>query len=232
MDSQISRLCNLILDYWAFVLQQDTCPLILPFGALRDSVTGNTQSSTGNLGDEHEGEEEDIINTEEVDNHTPSIAVEHSAGVRTTDAVQMKWNMTRFLLSEERDRLCLWEASIADKTLDTTTPGVEGPPNFLRVGILESLARIGQELLASTTGSCGDQIDIRCPVRKELENLVYQAVQTVDKTFNAADRWDDGASTMLTILDGSERGSAIEDQYSDLFTVLKASIEKLQSLTF
>ncbi|KAI0449049.1 hypothetical protein F5B21DRAFT_509567 [Xylaria acuta] len=219
----VSHFCTLILDYWALILQQDTCVLTQPLGQQRNPVLANADPQFGNS---EEDEHEDSENMEDIrDSSQP------------TDNHQASWDWTRFLLNEERASLCLWESSVSNEVLDCRTPDVDGPTGrslkFLRDAILDSLARIGQALLKSTVlGSRGDESDATCRVRKELEVMVGIALQIVHKTIYGDYQLNERSSTIWTDFCGSERGSAIGDGEPDLFSVLKASISTLQSLSF
>ncbi|KAJ8127336.1 hypothetical protein O1611_g6299 [Lasiodiplodia mahajangana] len=215
----VSHLCTLILQYWALILQQDTCVLTQPLGHLRNSVPENTDAEVGGRRDEQE-EFKDINDIHDIS--------------QLTDNHRKAWDWARFLLNEERASLRLWESSISNKFLNYGTLDEDGPvgssEKFLRDAILDSLARIGQALLKATMlGSRGDDPDTTCQVRKELGVMVNVALQITQRTVY---QFEGGASTSLTEMCDSERGSIIGDGDPDLFSVLKASIATLQSLSF
>jgi hypothetical protein len=98
----VSELCPLVLEYWACILQQDTCVLTQPLESIGDFV------------------------------------------MTDADNLQRNWNMTRFLLNEERDKVCLWNSGISNELFDGLTPeldvGTSMPNKLLRVVIKDSLA--------------------------------------------------------------------------------------------
>jgi hypothetical protein len=137
----VSRLCTLILEYWAWILQQDTCVLAQPLSQVGKSGSANAEPPFENWEDGR-GEDFELLD-DAYDDSSP------------TDPFQESWNWTRFLLNEERARLCLWQSSISEDVLDSRAPDVEGSTGvslrFLRDAILDSLARIGQALLKATS---------------------------------------------------------------------------------
>ena len=58
-----------------------------------------------------------------------------------------RWNMTRFLLNEERDRLFLWKFNISDKGLNRLV----SKQDVLSNSVLDSLLRIGKALLENAS---------------------------------------------------------------------------------
>lgn len=54
------------------------------------------------------------------------------------------WQMTRFLLNEERERLCLWKFDFTDDDLDRLTAH---PGDIIGGAVIRSLFSIGQALL-------------------------------------------------------------------------------------
>ncbi|KAI8956059.1 hypothetical protein F4801DRAFT_286 [Xylaria longipes] len=232
----LSRLLALVLEYWAFVLQQDTCVLTQPLGSLGDSVMSKAGFSSYNW-EEDEGYEQDgFEHMEDVNHNSTVIATAEHDVIATTDTPQAKWDMTRFLLNEERDRLCLWNSSITNELLDWPTPELDERPSMpnklLRVAIQDSLARIGRALLNATSGTCGKENNPECKIRKELEMMVDIALEDVHEAFSVDNLLDGKSDIVSLIADGSECGSIIGESESDLFSILKTSIETLESLSF
>ncbi|KAF6824779.1 hypothetical protein CPLU01_10643 [Colletotrichum plurivorum] len=115
------------------------------------------------------------------------------------------WQMTRFLLNEERERLCLWKFDFTDDDLDRLTAC---PGNVFGGAVIRSLSSIGQALLkgvetiASTGYEGSMSTEVTVPDEKpeelletlkndigRLQRLTYGAIQQHGYKWNEVSGW-------------------------------------------
>lgn len=143
-----SRLCSLVLDVWSFVIQEKKWALVQPPGPLGSSGSRSPLSSMDDLEEDCEMADDEI---HENDNSPPS----------TTNLIpaaperDLRWEMARFLLNEERDRLCLWQSNFSKDELDQLIKAPRSSPTHaFGVAVVESLLRMGDALLGQTGRPC------------------------------------------------------------------------------
>lgn len=152
-NALVSSLISAVLDFWSLLLRQDSL-ILLP----------ETESSTSDYTDQM---------AEDDDGSSPK-DVEMDSVVHSVDSPSAS-DMTRFLLNEERDRLCLWKFNFTDEDLDFLTEKV---PNVFGGAVVQCFVSIG-EALSTKTGNVQDFI-FWAPVQecgKHGNILLYQDTQ-------------------------------------------------------
>lgn len=117
-----SQLFSCVMEFFSLVLRQETWPLNYIPGSTPKEVDDGVDCD-GPL---------DIY----MDSTIPTCG--------ETEYALRSWQMTRFLLNEERERLCLWKFDFTDDDLNRLTAG---PANIFGGAVIRSLVSIGQALL-------------------------------------------------------------------------------------
>lgn len=147
-----SGLCTLILDFWSLVLQQESWALTQDPGPLGTTGMVSPVSSHADWENDEDMNCDEIIGTEMVSQNNLTNTTEPAQD--QVHRVKASWNMARFLLNEERDRLCLWQFGFSDGDLDRLVSNADGkagtPANIFGSAVIESLVRIGDALLTQT----------------------------------------------------------------------------------
>ena len=143
-----SSLCTAIFEFWMLILQQDSWALTSRPGHLRTTARHNPSSSAGDC-DESNRNLDSMYTCAEKDD---DIDVD-GACPETNDPGHLElnnWNFCRFLLNEERDRLCLWKFNFTNEDLNHLT---KNKTSIIGDAVMASLVRIGQALL-DEAGTC------------------------------------------------------------------------------
>lgn len=143
-----SHLCSLVLDFWASVIQEKTWALLQPPGPLGSARNRSPPSSVDNNEDNHKRAHEKTDENELVLEERPMSTTNLGSATSERD---LTWEMARFLLNEERDRLCLWRTNFSDDELDQLIKAPSKTPlHAFGVAIVETLIRAGHALLSQT----------------------------------------------------------------------------------
>ncbi|KAF6793445.1 hypothetical protein CMUS01_16085 [Colletotrichum musicola] len=131
------------------------------------------------------------------------------------------WQMTRFLLNEERERLCLWKFDFTDDDLDRLTAS---PGNIFGGAVIRSLSSIGQALIKGVVEELNSN-------RKRLAFLVSEGNGLLRRPYYD----DDAAETIAsTGYEGSMSTDVTvpDEKPEELLETLKSDIGRLQRLSF
>lgn len=161
-----SRLCASIFDFWSLILRQESWPLTSPDS--RDALA--PLSSPSSCGDwDEQGLDPDSIATDETEaihdyeSSSPFDAemaicspepMPNQEDMEVTCHPKNSWDMERFVLNEERQRLCLWKFRFSDEDLNRLT---SDDSSLLGSAVLESLVNIAHALV----GEAGELRTVR-----------------------------------------------------------------------
>ncbi|KAL0782202.1 hypothetical protein CaCOL14_000108 [Colletotrichum acutatum] len=227
----LPRLSSLVLDVWLSVIQEKTWALNESPSVQSNVSVNSPLSFVGNL------EEHRDIHWDRDD--TNDCVAETTATRSTLDdsaAKDSRWNMERFLLNEERNRLCLWLSAFSAEELDRLI-NVPNSPSLHVFGIatLESFVRIGEALLKHTNPT--NNSDYQLQTRDELRSMIQignRCILDLSQTLGSeVDRssiiWDvsEGCSTASSYLSLVPGGSD-----NTLHSTLKSEIATLHELGY
>ncbi|KAK7433710.1 hypothetical protein Landi51_13822 [Colletotrichum acutatum] len=219
----LPRLSSLVLDVWLSVIQEKTWALNESPSVQSNVSVNSPLSFVGNL------EEHRDIHWDRDD--TNDCVAETTATRSTLDdsaAKDSRWNMERFLLNEERNRLCLWLSAFSAEELDRLI-NVPNSPSLHVFGIatLESFVRIGEALTAQMNYGTRDEL-------RSMIQIGNRCILDLSQTLGSeVDRssiiWDvsEGCSTASSYLSLVPGGSD-----NTLHSTLKSEIATLHELGY
>lgn len=143
-----SNLCFLILEVWSSVIKEKDWALVQPPGPLGSASNRSPLSSVGDLEEDREKTCDTTYEGECILENSPMSTTDP---IPTAPEHDLTWEMARFLLNEERDRLCLWQTGFSNDELDQLIKAPSDTPlHAFGVVVVESLLRMGDALLSQT----------------------------------------------------------------------------------
>ncbi|KZL74490.1 hypothetical protein CT0861_11552, partial [Colletotrichum tofieldiae] len=127
--SVASRLFSAVLEFWSLLLQQEPLPL-----AACNDVASSTEST-----------QEDV--SIDIDSSQVIVIDEISQSIKSQSNSPNSSKMARFLLNEERERLCLWKFNFTDEDLDRLTTDRS---NVFGGAVVQCLVGVGEALIKNS----------------------------------------------------------------------------------
>ncbi|EXF72958.1 hypothetical protein CFIO01_04664 [Colletotrichum fioriniae PJ7] len=145
----LHHLSSLILDVWFNIVQEKTWALTRAPGKPAHASAESPLSSVG------DNIEEDRLGEMDWNGNVKGECVLENSPTKSpmlgSTSKDSRWDMERFLLNEERNRLCLWLSDFSTHELDQL---LKAPANdalhIFGVVALESFIRIGDALLGQS----------------------------------------------------------------------------------
>ncbi|KAF6809848.1 hypothetical protein CSOJ01_06679 [Colletotrichum sojae] len=202
-----SQLFEFIMEFFSLVIRQETWPL-------------NYGPATPAQEDD-DGEGCDSPPDVDMDSTPPTYD--------EMEYISRSWQMTRFLLNEERERLCLWKFDFTNDDLDRLTAS---PGNIFGGAVIRSLSSIGQALIKGVdVEKCTSSLEELHSNRKSLAFLVSEGNGLLRRPYYD----DDAAETIAsTGYEGSMSTDVTvpDEKPEELLETLKNDIGRLQRLSF
>ncbi|KXH65286.1 hypothetical protein CSAL01_09705 [Colletotrichum salicis] len=176
----ISLLLSVTLQFLSFLVQDSSRKVskeLIPPSYRR-------QSPMSASGDEDEDEDHKIYcNTgNHLDGSKGRVSIDATYPAFSEDQTSSNGDLARFMLNEERDRLCLWQSTFSEEELDRLLHNPTG----------SALYAFGMGVRSPCYGSLRPFSSTEYQIRKNLEDVVYSGKQTVQITLQ-------GTPDMLTM---------------------------------
>ncbi|KAK1981906.1 hypothetical protein LZ30DRAFT_770510 [Colletotrichum cereale] len=195
-----------VVDFWSQLLRQESWLLSFsPQPPAPETI-------------EHYTAEENEQRSQDLDMNDESLYSEDNAS-----------DITRFLLNEERDRLCLWKFQFSDEDLNLLN---QTEPNVFGGAVIQCLLSIGEALTRNTViNSCGESSRDLEASKATLDATILEGKRHIRSVYYE----EDIAETLVST--GYEGSVATDytvpdDKPTSLHESVKIEIGKLQRLSF